>query len=184
MSRHRRTDPRLIAARERAGRAVALRTAGLTLGEVAAQLGYNSPQAVWYAIRSLLGRQESAVAGEYRNLNLVRLERMLMAIWPDVLRGEQRNVGQARKIIHEINEMVGVYRSAPVLADRVSHEGTVGVGITWTPDAEWMRKFAEAYDEVHPGDFEVARVPKQALSRTRGVLRGADSARDGSQLRG
>jgi hypothetical protein len=156
--RHRRTDRRLIAARERASRAVRLRTTGRTLREIAAALGYNSPQAVFYAIRSTLDRRESAAADEYRSLNLARLERMLLAEWQAALSGDDRAQKQSLRIIHEMNAVVGVHRPEKSGRFRVAlnedQHQAVGVGIRWVPDADWLRLFAEAYEEVHSSEAE------------------------------
>lgn len=159
----RRFSQRQLKAMERSTRALQLRQAGLTFGEIAAQLGYAHESSASDAVRAALKLTISPVVEEYRQLNLNRLETILRGLWPHVLRGaDHQLIGEARRVIHDINELLGVLNTAPTvevsLAVSDEAKATVGVGITWKPDGDWMREFAKAYDEIHPGEYDSAKL--------------------------
>ena len=160
---------------EKQTRALQLRQAGLSFREIAAQLGYKSPSGAHAAVQNALSETISPVVEEYRQLNLQRLETILGGLWPHVLRGNDHQlIGEARRVVHDINELLGVFHSAPTVAVNLEvsedAKATVGVGITWTPDADWMREFAKAYDEIHPGEFDSAKLIKElAVEPTNGA---------------
>jgi hypothetical protein len=85
---------------------------------------------------------------------VARLELALTVIWPAVLRGDDTAVANFLRLSDQLNKLMGAYRRQDE-QQRVS--GQLGPTppdatptVQWTPDASWMRAFAEAWDEIHP----------------------------------
>ena len=116
--------------------------------QVADSLGYNSRQAVFKATTSLLERQESEAAAEWRAFQLARLERLLLAVWADALEGDNRAGQQALRIVQEIGRVSGVSRPMRV---EPSHPGPAMEPrrvFGRMSDAEWARRYSMAHEEV------------------------------------
>lgn len=74
---------------ERQRRALELRKAGHTFQEIADQLGWKGPQGAHNAVMSALKKTLQEPADELRTLELERLDTMLNALWPAILRGDR-----------------------------------------------------------------------------------------------
>lgn len=68
------THPIRLTARERGVRCVELRVAGLTLTEIASELGYSNASAVSKAITAQLARRERPAADQLAQIHMERLE--------------------------------------------------------------------------------------------------------------
>jgi hypothetical protein len=80
---------RRIKCRERDGKALAMKKAGATLDVIAQALGYSSPSSVYLAIQRAMQRTGNPeTAEEMRKLVTLRLEAMLMSLWPKVQKGD------------------------------------------------------------------------------------------------
>lgn len=77
----RRTTPAMIAAAERAARAIELRKQGLSYREIADRLGFASAQGAWAAVRRGLDKLVTEPARELRLLELARLDGLTAALW-------------------------------------------------------------------------------------------------------
>lgn len=93
-----KTDAEAIAAQERAVKAVRLRKAGLPYEEVAAECGFNSPQAAHKAVKSLLTKTAREAGDELRELQEQRLDEALFAIYDKVQNGSLLAVDRLVKI--------------------------------------------------------------------------------------
>lgn len=98
-------------ARLRTARALELRLAGLKYGEIANALGYASGQGAHNAVTRAM-RQETAQSEEHREqlraLQLARTERMLRAIWPNVIAGDLFAIDRALKILDRQARLLGL----------------------------------------------------------------------------
>lgn len=74
--------------RTRQHRALKLRLEGKTWAAIAAELDYADHTGPYHAVSSLLDRQESESAQEYRQMEDMRLDALLAKYWPDALAGD------------------------------------------------------------------------------------------------
>lgn len=146
---HEVTRPDVIAARERANKAVQLRLAGMTLSQIAETLGYAGPSGAHHAIRATLERNEAESVDDLRRVHRARLNRLLAGVWPRASQGDKDAMQSAARVMDQIAKLDGLYA-----AQRVEHGGVDGgpietaTVVTWSPDEAWTREFAKAWAEV------------------------------------
>lgn len=128
-------------------RALQVRMSGATLEQVAEAVGYNSSQAVWKAITSMLDREQPIAIAEYRAMHVARIERLLMGVWQAAIGGDDKAQQQALRLLQELGKIMGVY--APIKAEVSGPDGgPVREVLTFMPDDEWTNRFAHAWDEI------------------------------------
>lgn len=99
-----------LAAADRRLRALDLRKAGATLHQIAAQTGVSHEQArkdLQRAMADLLAEQ-NASAEELRALELERLERLHLALWPQATQGHQGAVDRLLRIAERRAKLLGL----------------------------------------------------------------------------
>jgi len=95
----------------RANRALELRMAGATWQQVADQLGYKQKSSAQQAVRRAIERETERVADireSYRTMQLLRLERSLRAIWPQVLQGDLFAIDRELKLMERQAKLLGL----------------------------------------------------------------------------
>lgn len=108
-------SPRMVAARQRQAQAVQLRIAGATLEAIAAKLGYGTPAAAHNAIQAALNRTVQLPAAELRELELRRLDALLMALWPNATKGGLETIDRVLRISDRRVRLLGL--DAPIKID-------------------------------------------------------------------
>lgn len=106
--------------------ALDLRKAGCAYAAIGKQLKVSGEQAridVMTALKTLAEHQDTETA-EYRNLELERLDRMLLAVWGDALKGHLGAIDRALKISERRARLMGL--DAPV-----KQELSGGLNLTW-----------------------------------------------------
>jgi oligoendopeptidase F len=98
----------MIAARRRQAQAVELRVAGASLDAIAAKLGYTSASAAYRAIETALQRTIQAPADSLRELELRRLDVLMLAIWNKARKGDLDAVDRAIRIIDRRAKLLGL----------------------------------------------------------------------------
>lgn len=96
---------------DRRRKAIALRLAGAQYEQIAEQLGYANRQAAREDIRRSLEQnlKEGSADGEtLRELNRLRMERLLVVAWNQAMNGDQKAMETARRLIESINKMYGI----------------------------------------------------------------------------
>ncbi|TMR99527.1 hypothetical protein [Nonomuraea basaltis] len=96
---------------ERRYQALQMRIAGVSAVVIAQRLGYSSPQLVSKDITNALkkaAKQEAMAAEELLNLEINRLDRMMAAVWPKVIKGEVNAVEAALKIVNKRASLLGL----------------------------------------------------------------------------
>ncbi len=129
--------------------ALQMRMSGATLAQVAERVGYGSTNGVWNAVTTLLDSEVSATVNEYRTFHVARLERLLLGVWNGALQGDDRASQQALRILVEIGRVTGV--AAPIKVEATGPAGGPmehAVIHQWMPDDEWIRRYAEAWEDV------------------------------------
>ena len=139
----RRTDSaRRAQTAERRRRNIELRLAGATFEAIAVELGYSSRHEACVDLGRAL-RQRAAelheVAGQMLEVELARLDRMQLALWPKVLAGDTRAATTVLRIMEQRSRLLGL--DAPI-----KHE-VVTVDVL---DAEIARLEAEQRRRAHP----------------------------------
>lgn len=110
-----KSSARRIEARLRQAQALRLRMGGASFDDIARQLGYQTKGGAYRAVEAALRDVPKHDAEAYRALNLERLNRMFLALFPDaitpatLLADRQRAAAECRAIIAEINKLVGAY---------------------------------------------------------------------------
>jgi hypothetical protein len=114
--------------------ALDLRKAGFSYAAIGNRLQVSGEQArldVMAALKQLSEHQDTETA-EYRSLELERLDRMLVSVWSDALKGHLGAIDRVLKISERRSRLMGL--DAPV---KQEHSGNVGV--TWRDLVEQAR---------------------------------------------
>jgi hypothetical protein len=97
-----------IAAAERAARAIELRKAGVGFAAIARQLGYAGPSGAYGAVMTALRAVTRAPARELVDLELARLDELLLGLWPDARRGNVAKIDRVLKIMQRRAALLGL----------------------------------------------------------------------------
>ena len=112
-----KTSPRKMKAREREERSLNLRKSGATYDSIGRSLGITTDGAYKATIRALRRLNEKIIEGadELRRLEVERLDKMLAAIWGQVLNGNQGAIDRALRIGERRAKLMGL--DAPTKTD-------------------------------------------------------------------
>lgn len=110
-----RTNAATIAAAERQRQAIQLRSAGVTLKEIARQLGYASHSGARRAILAGLDRALADTVADMRAIEGARLDELWAAVWEDFQRGSLPAIDRGIKIMARRAKLFGL--------DLVDHGG-------------------------------------------------------------
>lgn len=122
-------SPKNLKARERAIAALELRRTGMTFEDIAAQLGYSSRSGAYNAVNRYLQRIEYEGVDELRKIEGERLDRAMLAIWPQVLNGDLGATNALVRIQERRAKLFGLdapQKIAPTTPDgNAQYEGVV-----------------------------------------------------------
>ncbi len=102
------TSPRRIEAVNKQRQAVELRKAGASFAMIAEQLGYASVSGAFKAVQTALRKTLQAPADEVRNLELERLDTLLLALWPQARQGNQGAIDRVLRIMERRAKLLGL----------------------------------------------------------------------------
>jgi len=97
-----------IAAAERRGQALALRKAGLGYAAIARQLGYAGPSGAHKAIMTALHAVTREPARELVELEVARLDDLLLGLWADARKGNVAKIDRVLKIMARRAVLLGL----------------------------------------------------------------------------
>ena len=97
-----------IAAAERRARALELRKAGFGYAMIARQLGYAGPSGAYKAIATALGALTREPARELLELELARLDDLLLGLWVDARKGNVHKIDRVLKIMQRRADLLGL----------------------------------------------------------------------------
>lgn len=97
---------------EQRKKAMQLAIAGVDYQTVAEQCGYATKQAAWKAVKDMMRQNVQPVAEQYRWMQVIRLDKMLAAIWSSVLNGNLQAIDRALKLEERRSQLLGL--DAPV----------------------------------------------------------------------
>jgi hypothetical protein len=135
------TSEKHIAAVQRQAAAVELRKAGKSYQAIASHLGYKGPSGAYKAVSTALKKMIMEPVEELRTLEEQRLDTMLAAIWPAVLRGDLGAVDRGLRIMERRAKLEGL--DAPVKVDMAAHLRKIAEAEGWEEE-EIMMAIAEA----------------------------------------
>lgn len=88
--------------------ALELRKAGVPYATIAERLGWKSPQAAHKAVKKALDSQINEPVEELRQMEIERLNHMLMLIWARIQQGDMRSIEQALRVMERITQLRGL----------------------------------------------------------------------------
>jgi hypothetical protein len=147
------TDPERAAETVRRAQAVQMRLAGHTFDEIATELHYHDRGTAYRAVKLALSQVGREDARELRDLDLMRLDRMLAIIWPQIEDGDLAAVDRALRILKRRAEILG-YDQQNVVHINAS-QTTVSVDNT-SGRVETLREVLQQVDGNSV--FEIARL--------------------------
>ena len=107
------SQTRRLQAHERHLQALELRKAGATYQVIADRLGYASPRGAHKAVTSALKASLREAGAEVRELELARLDAMLLGLWRRVQSGDEKAVDRALKIEERRAKRLGLDAATP-----------------------------------------------------------------------
>ena len=107
-----KSSPRRIIAKERQRQALELRLAGVTFDRNAETVGFRSPQAAFESVKRGLAAIPKAAAEELRTVDLERLDRLLLTVWPRAIQGEIDYIDRSLRILSQRARLMG-YDTTP-----------------------------------------------------------------------
>ena len=151
MARKEKTGVKAIKAQETALRALELRKAGATYEAISQMLGYSSKSTAFNAVNKLMQTTKREASKEAFEMELRRLDDLLMALWPMARQGELPAIDRTLKIMESRRKLLGL--DAPVQTQtqiqqviRVSYEDVVYQPAEVEPDVEIPQLGVDQYE--------------------------------------
>jgi len=165
-----RTSARALQARQREEQALELRLGGASYAQIAKALEM-TPGGAYKAVERALSRHASETdekAAELRRVEVARLDRLLLGVWPRAKKGEERAARIALQISKRRSELLGIDRKPrPEPAD-----GQVAAIMSRREPSS--REIASAMDETlqryRSGAIDAGQA-QQELALLQGLLR-------------
>lgn len=147
------TDPERVADAIRRAKAVELRLRGKTFDQIADELDYHDRGTAYRAVKTAIAAHGREDARELRELYLLRLDRMLEIIWPQVEGGDLAAVDRVLKILDHCERLTGCAAHNVVQINATQNNVSVD---TSAPTIETL---ADVFQHVDGGNIlEIARL--------------------------
>lgn len=117
---------------ERMAKALELRRQGMGLADIAKELGFKDASGVYYAIQRALKKIIQEPAEAVRKLELERLDKMLLGLWPQATKGQWQAVDRVLSIMERRAKLLGL--DAPTKIDITQHIRQVAEEVGIDPD--------------------------------------------------
>ena len=102
------TPPKRARPSDRRRRALELRMQGLTLAEIADEVGYASPSGAYAAVKRALDAETFDEAAEFRKLHVARLEALIVGIWDLAREGKLGAVDRVLNLLKREAKLLGL----------------------------------------------------------------------------
>lgn len=136
-------SPQKINAAVRRGQIVKLRIAGASMEQIRQQLGM-SRAGVYKALHTALDEQRETTAvdlDEMRQLHSLRIDSMLMALWPQIEKGNSTAIEKGVQLLARQARLYGL--DAPARMEMAGKDGgPIGVEVARTRIAEKLARFS------------------------------------------
>lgn len=103
-----KTSPAVVEQRQKDIEILRLRSTGMSITEIGAEVGLHHSN-VSRAITRTLKQQTKLAADQYASLQIMRLERAIRAVWPDVEAGKLRAIDRLVKLITLESRILGLF---------------------------------------------------------------------------
>jgi hypothetical protein len=110
-------SPRGLAVAERRRKALELRKAGASFDSIAQELGFCNRGAAYKTVRAALKATLREPATEVRKLELERLDRLFLVVWPLALKGDTRAIDRCLQIARQRAALEGLNLDKLALTD-------------------------------------------------------------------
>lgn len=162
MARKEKTGAKAIKAQETALRALELRKAGATYETISQMLGYSSKSTAFNAVNKLMQSTKREGSKEAFEMELRRLDDLLMALWPQARQGEFGAIDRTLRIMESRRKLLGLDAPQQVQTQiqqviRVSYEDVVYQPTEFEPDVELPQLSDDQYsvdDESAEQEYE------------------------------
>jgi len=104
---HKASEKRIAAAARRA-QAINLRKAGLGYAAIAQQCGYAGPSGAYAAVMTALHAVTREPARELMDLEVARLDDLLLGLWADARKGNVAKIDRVLKIMQRRADLLGL----------------------------------------------------------------------------
>lgn len=141
-----------ISATERQRRALEFRKGGATYDLIARELGYATPSGAAKAVKTALRRTIQEPADEVRQLEIARLDKMLAAHWPAVLKGNVPSTLVALRIQERRAKLLGLDAPAKINVDVIVATTAEQFGLNDDETAELHDRVQEFLDAAKAGE--------------------------------
>lgn len=108
MAKPQKTGPKAIKAQETAMKALELRKAGATYETIAQMMGYSSKSTAFNAVNRLMTSTKREGSREAFEMELRRLDDLLMALWPAARQGELPAIDRTLRIMESRRKLLGL----------------------------------------------------------------------------
>lgn len=102
------TNPSKVDRNRRVRDALELRKAGVPYQAIAERLGWKSSASAYKAVKKALEDQINEPAEELRQMEIERLNHLLMLIWAKIQQGDMRSIEQAMRVMERISTLRGM----------------------------------------------------------------------------
>lgn len=102
------TNPSKVDRNRRVRDALELRKAGVPYQAIAERLGWKSSASAYKAVKKALEDQINEPAEELRQMEIERLNHLLMLIWAKIQQGDMRSIEQALRVMERISTLRGM----------------------------------------------------------------------------
>lgn len=108
MAKKEKTSPKAIKAADMAVRALELRKAGATYETIAQMLGYASKSTAFNAVTRIMNASKREASKEAFEMELRRLDDLLMTLWPMARAGELPAIDRTLRIMERRAKLLGL----------------------------------------------------------------------------
>jgi hypothetical protein len=157
MARSQKTSPKAIKAQDTALKALELRKAGATYETIAQMLGYTSKSTAFSAVNRIIQGAKREGTREAFEMELRRLDDLLMALWPSARQGELGAIDRTLRIMERRAKLLGL--DAPEKSQtqiqqiiRVQYEELQYVPTEFEPDVEIPQLTSTEFEEHNDDD--------------------------------
>jgi len=144
VARETKTAPKKLRGLALEERCLSLRRGGMTYRQIAEELGLSGPGTAYKAVMRALKRHQEQHREDVLTLELQRLDVALAAVWPRVLRGDDRAIQSMLNISAARRRLLGLEK----VAVDVTMQGAV-IEVTWQDEIK--SSAAETAPEANRG---------------------------------